>query len=134
MTYLHPAMWKYILAWLPMLAIAILNGTLRQFVYGAYMSELSAHQISTGTGIMLFGIYIWFLLRFLRPASSRQAIAIGFIWLGLTLAFEFLFMHYAAGRSWDVLLHDYNIFAGRVWVLVLVWVTFAPFLCYRLQK
>lgn len=127
-------MLKYILAWLPMLLIAILNGALRQGVYGRYVSELSAHQISTATGIILFGIYIWVLLRVMRPASSALAIAIGLCWLGMTVAFEFLFMHFVAGKSWGVLLHDYNIFEGRVWVLVLIWITGAPYWFYRLQK
>jgi hypothetical protein len=127
-------MWKYILAWLPMLAIAIANGTLRQFVYAPYVSELHAHQISTATGIVLFGIYIWWFLRHWPPASARQAVAIGVIWLALTVAFEFLFMHYVAGHAWDVLLHNYNLRAGRVWPLVLVWIAIAPPLFYRLQK
>ena len=53
--------------------------------------------------------------------------------LAMTVAFEFLFGHYVAGHSWDRLLHDYNLFAGRVWVVVLVWVTVAPYLFFRLR-
>jgi hypothetical protein len=41
--YAEVFMWKYIIAWIPMVAIAILNGTLRQYGYAKYMSELSAH-------------------------------------------------------------------------------------------
>jgi phosphate/sulfate permease len=127
-------MLKYVLAWLPLVMIAMLNGSLREGLYGKYLSELQAHQVSTVSGVLLFGIYIWVLVRLRMPASSKQAINIGLIWLGLTVAFEFLFMHYVAGRSWDTLLHDYNIFDGRVWVVVLVWVTIAPYIFYRLQK
>ena len=127
-------MLKYVLAWLPLVMIAMLNGALREGLYGKYLGELRAHQVSTVSGVLLFGVYIWALVRFRRPESSKQAITIGLIWLGLTVAFEFIFMHYVAGRSWDVLLHDYNIFAGRVWVVVLVWVTVAPYVFYRLQK
>lgn len=29
-------------------------------------------------------------------------------------------------REWSMLLADYNLFAGRLWPLVLVWVTIAP--------
>ncbi|MDI6761446.1 MAG: hypothetical protein QME83_00290 [Thermodesulfobacteriota bacterium] len=127
-------MLKYVLAWLPLVMIAMLNGALREGLYGKYLTELQAHQVSTVSGVLLFGIYIWALVRLRRPASSKQAISIGFVWLGLTVAFEFLFMHYVAGRSWDVLLHDYNIFTGRVWVVVLVWVMVAPYIFCRLQK
>jgi len=41
--------------------------------------------------------------------------------------------HYVAKCPWRDLLHDYNLFAGRVWLVVLVWVTIAPYLFYRLQ-
>jgi len=41
-------------------------------------------------------------------------ITIGLVWLAMTVAFEFLFGDYVAGHSWDRLLHDYNLFAGRL--------------------
>lgn len=127
-------MWKYFLAWFPMILIAIINGSVRDAWYGKQLSELHAHQISTVSGVLLFGLYIWTLLRFWPPASSNQALAIGFLWLGLTVAFEFLFFHYVMGHPWSRLLHDYNIFAGRVWVAVLIWVTVAPYVFYRMQQ
>lgn len=127
-------MFKYVLAWLPLLIIAVLNGALRDAVYGRFMSELLAHQISTIIGAILFGIYIRALVHFWRPDSSTQAFHIGLVWLAMTVAFEFLFMHYVAGHSWHTLLHDYNILAGRVWTLLLVWVAIAPYVFYQLQK
>jgi hypothetical protein len=98
------------------------------------VGELHAHQISTVTGILLFGVYIWMLVRIWRPTSTGQALTIGLVWLGMTVAFEFLFGHYVAKRPWRDLLHDYNLFAGRVWLVVLVWVTLAPYLFYQLQR
>ena len=67
-------MLKYILAWFPMVAIAIANGVLRESWYGKHVSELAAHQISTLTGIILFGVYIWLVVRFWRPASPGQVV------------------------------------------------------------
>jgi hypothetical protein len=52
----------------------------------------------------------------------------------MTLAFEFLFGHFVAGHSWARLLQDYNLLAGRVWVLLLAWVALAPYLFYRWQS
>jgi hypothetical protein len=128
-----PVMWKYVLAWIPMVFIAIVNGAIREGWYGKHLSELQAHQISTVTGVLLFGVYIWALMSIWRPASAGQALTIGLVWLGMTVAFEFLFGHYVAKRPWRDLLHDYNLFAGRVWLVVLVWVTIAPYLFYQLQ-
>jgi hypothetical protein len=116
-----------------MVFIAMANGALREGWYGKHLSALHAHQLSTATGILLFGVYIWLLLRLWRPASVGQTIAIGLVWLGMTVACECLFGHYVVKRPWRDLLHDYNLFAGRGWLVVLVWVSIAPYVFYRLQ-
>jgi hypothetical protein len=126
-------MWRYLLAWLPMVALAIANGLARQSWYGKHLSELRAHQVSTLTGILLLGTYMWLVIRHWRPESGAQAWAVGFLWLAMTVAFEFLFGHFVAGHSWNRLLADYNLLAGRLWALFLLWVTIAPYLFHRLQ-
>lgn len=126
-------MGKYILAWFPMVLIAIANGAVREAWYGQHLSELRAHQVSTASGALLFGLYIWMLLHIWKPTSAKQALAIGFLWLCLTVAFEFLFFHYVMGHPWSGIAHDYNIFAGRVWVMIPIWITVAPYVFYRGQ-
>jgi hypothetical protein len=125
---------RYILAWIPMVFIGIINGIVREATYGKYLSELRAHQVSTVTGVILFGLYIWILTRFWSFESSQQAIAIGLLWLGLTVIFEFIFGHYVARHTWSKLLSDYNLLAGRVWIIVLIWIATAPLVFYRFIK
>ncbi len=125
---------KYTLAWIPMVLIGIGNGVVRQFGYGRFFGELLAHQISSVTGIILFGLYVW-ILSFRWPLqSSYQAIAVGLICLGLTVAFEFFFGHYVAKHSWGRLLSDYNIPKGRLWSLVLITIIIAPYVVYRIRS
>ncbi len=125
---------KYTLAWLGGPVIGILNGTIRQLCYANYLGELRAHQLSTLTGIILFGLYFWILSRYWRIKSASQAWIIGLIWLGLTILFEFIFGHFVMGNTWSRLFHDYNLLAGRVWVLVLIFITIGPYLFFRLGK
>ena len=125
---------KYTAAWLLMPIIGIINGTIRQYGYTKALGELRAHQVSTLTGIVLFGLYVWALTLLWKIRSSAEAIAIGLIWLILTVAFEFLFGHYVMKHPWSRLLHDYNIFEGRLWVLVLIWITAAPYAFYRFSR
>jgi hypothetical protein len=127
-------MLKYAAAWLLMPIIGIINGVIRQYGYSSALGELRAHQVSTLTGIVLFGLYIWALTLLWKIRSSAEAIAIGLTWLILTVAFEFLFGHYVMKHSWSRLLHDYNIFEARLWVLVLLWVTVAPYVFYKLSR
>jgi hypothetical protein len=56
------------------------------------------------------------------------------LWLGLTLAFEFLAGHYLFRQSWDRLLADYNVARGRIWPLVLVVTAAAPFWAARARR
>jgi hypothetical protein len=124
-------MWRYFLTWFPMVLIAIANGTLREAWYGKQLSELHAYQVSMATGVLLSGLYIWIVLRIWKPVSASQVLTIGFMWLCVTVAFEFLFFHYVMGHPWSRLLYDYNIFVGRVWVVILIWLTVAPYVFYR---
>lgn len=119
------------LAWFILLAVAIVNASIREGVYRNALGELRAHQVSTFTAILFFGVVIWWLSRLWPPASARQAWQVGGIWLALTVAFEFLFGHFAMGHAWSKLFHDYNLFEGRVWLLLLAWITVAPWLFYR---
>lgn len=122
----------YFLLWLPMLLIAVGNGSLREFVFKKYMSSLTAHQLSTITLLIFFSIYICSVMKRFPPASSTQAIFIGLVWLSLTLAFEFGFGRYR-GNSWLKLLEDYNLLKGRLWILIPIWVTIAPWVFYKLR-
>ncbi len=95
----------YLLAWFPMIVIAIINATIRETTYQKFVTELRAHQISTLTGVILFAAYIWELTSLFPLTSSLQAITIGCLWLVLTVMFEFSFGHYVAKESWTTLLN-----------------------------
>ena len=116
-----------------MVFIAITNGILRQYVYGRWMKELSAHQVSSLTAVILFYLYTWILVKKWPLESSRQAVAVGIIWLCLTVAFEFLFGHYVANHPWSKLFQDYNLLSGRLWALVLLAVAAAPYVVFKLK-
>jgi hypothetical protein len=123
---------RYVLAWLPMTVIGIANGVLREATYGKRLSELRAHQVSTATGVVLFGLYVWGLSRLWPLQSGGPAIAVGLLWIGLTVLFEFGFGHWVAGHTWHELLRDYDLLAGRVWVLLLLWIGIAPWVFHHL--
>lgn len=123
-----------VLGWLGLLIIAVINGAVRDKVYGPHISELAAHQISCVSGILLFALFIWFFTGLFPIGSQGEAVAIGGMWLVMTLAFEFLFFHYVGGKPWSQLLGDYNMLKGRLWVLVLLWTAVAPWVCWRARQ
>ena len=84
--------------------------------------------------VILFGVYIWWISRIWNFNSGRQALTVGVVWLLMTVAFEFGFGHWVAGHTWNELLHDYNFAAGRLWVLVPLWIATAPWVFFRLRQ
>lgn len=126
-------LFKYFLAWFPMLLLAILNGVTRDLAYLPYMDELSAHQISTFILIILLAIYIRFIIKKHPPKSSVQAFLLGIFWMSLTLAFEFGFGYYR-GNSLQKSLADYNLLQGHLWVFIPIWLCFSPYFFYKRFK
>ena len=122
---------RYLLCWFLLAIVAIANGVLREATYGKRVSELSAHQISTGTGILLTGLLVWVLSRLWPIDSSGQAWLIGSCWLLATIAFEFGFGHFIAGHTWSKLLADYNVLNGRLWLLFLIWIMVMPYVFHK---
>ncbi|MDO8988659.1 MAG: hypothetical protein Q7U91_03405 [Sideroxyarcus sp.] len=125
---------RYLGAWFVLLALAMVNGALRELTYGKHVSELLAHQLSCVSGILLFAVVIRLFVRRWPPASAREAIYIGLFWMALTVAFEFLFFHYVTGHPWEVLLANYDMASGRMWPLVLLWVAVAPWLFFAVRR
>jgi len=124
----------YAASWLGMAVVAIVNGAIREKVYGPFMGELSAHQLATLIGLLLLGAYIWLLTGVCRIESPRQALVIGGMWLIMTIVFEFIFGHYVMGHPWGSLFYDYHLLKGRMWSLVLIWTAVAPYIFYRVRS
>lgn len=125
---------KYFLAWFGMMLLAILNGVLRDLLYKPQLGELAAHQISTLLLLLLLAAYFWLLTSRWRLKTSRQAWLIGLVWLVMTLAFEVGLGRLSAGSSWAAILADYNILAGRIWILIPFWTLVGPYVFFRLRS
>lgn len=118
---------KAVVTWVLMIPVAILNGLFRESIVRPRMGELRAHQISVVTGSTGFLALVYALWRGdVGRIDDRDLLRMGGLWLAATIVFEFGFGHYLRGFSWDELLHDYNVRAGRLWVVVLLVILFSP--------
>jgi hypothetical protein len=75
-------------------------------------------------------VVFWFAYR-RSVMSDKRALLTGLILVVMTVIFEFGFFHFVSGRSWDVLLADYNVLKGRIWVLVLLTTLLGPWIVRR---
>ena len=117
--------------WFAIMLIAILNGAARDMLLVPRLGDLVARALSCLTLATLIVLVTWVSLRWIHPPSLGDAWTIGVMWLAMTLTFEFVAGHYLFRTEWSTLLADYNLFAGRLWIIVLVATTIAPAFVFR---
>lgn len=120
-------------AWLGLAFLAIANGVFREAVIAPRVSAETAHVVSTLSLCLLILLLTWVAIPWIAPASASETLRIGLLWFLTTVAFEFGFGRRVAGKSWSTLLADYDLTAGRIWILVLLITLTAPYLTARLR-
>ncbi|HEX7053390.1 MAG TPA: hypothetical protein VF211_05575 [Burkholderiales bacterium] len=116
-----------------MVAIAVANGAVREAGLKKRLGEARARQVSTLLLVAFFAIYMAAIFRIWPLASAAQAVQVGALWLALTLAFELALGRWVSKLSWPEIVAEYNLLAGRLWLLVPLWVALAPYLFFRWQ-
>ncbi|MCX6825769.1 MAG: hypothetical protein NTV06_00675 [candidate division Zixibacteria bacterium] len=121
--------------WFVFVLFAILNGTVRNIFLEPYLGQYPAHIIAaTALSIFVLTITYLFVAHIKVPFSKFDFLLIGLLWVMAGVAFEFVFGHYVMGNSWEVLLADYNILVGRLWILILACELFGPLIFSVAQK
>ena len=117
--------------WFVIMVAAICNGAVRDLVMTPRFGDSIARALSCITLSGVIVLVAWISIHWMRPASAFDAWTIGVMWLTMTLAFEFLAGHYVFHTPWAVLLADYNLLAGRLWILVLIATLTAPVFAFH---
>jgi hypothetical protein len=126
------ATWRaWVIGWTGMLALALVNGTLRATVVQPLLGETIARAAATVLLLLALAVYVTWMQRRWPIPTTGQAWAVGAAWVALTLAFEFGWGRLVEGLAWTTMLTDYDITAGRIWVLVPVGIAVAPALARR---
>jgi hypothetical protein len=120
--------------WCLLMLTAVLNGTFRVALLNPRLGEPVGHIISSLMLSLFILLLAYALVPWVGPRSAREALTLGALWLLLTLAFEFGFGHFVARKPWRALLADYNVAAGRIWVLVLLTTFLAPLVATRIRR
>lgn len=124
---------RALLAWLVLLALAVVNGAAREAWLIPRIGASAGHAVSSLSLSALIFLLSWVAIGWINPVTAREAFLIGLVWLALTLAFEFLAGHYVFRTPWNELLADYDVLSGRIWVLVLLTTTLAPLLTANMR-
>ena len=123
---------RSLLVWLLMMAIETAHGVLRNHFLVPVIGEAGASQIGVLIGSALTLTIAILLIGWIHPTSERALLTIGALWLVLTLAFEFGLGH-ALGRSWTVLLADYDLTRGGLLSVGMVVLALSPWIAARFR-
>ena len=123
----HRHLTIHLAAWLGMLVLAVLNGAVREALLTPALGDTVGRQLSTLLLLALFAGWFWFLYRRWPLSSARQAWTVGILWLAMALALEAFMSWVLGGKPWSAVFEDYDVLAGRIWILVPLWTLVGPF-------
>ena len=121
-------------AWLGFAGIAIICGALRVKLLEPRLGEHRAHVVGTLLTCLALFAAIHFFVGASGVTGTWPLLRIGALWTALTVCFEFAFGLLVLGYTLERLLADYDIFKGRVWLLVLVTTFWGPVLSGLLRE
>jgi hypothetical protein len=133
--YPGPLFWTLaFLTWLGFALVAVAGGIGRVVWLEPRLGEYAANMVETLGLVAVLAGTIWIAVPWLVPGLGQQEVrSLGIFWFCLTIAFEFLFGHFVDGASWSALLANYDITAGRFWILVPVTMGLGPSVVRLLQ-
>jgi hypothetical protein len=119
--------------WFVIALAAVVNGAAREKYLRPRFGETTGHILSTVILCAVILLFSYLTVGWIGPQTRQEAFLLGGFWVALTLAFEFLAGHYLFGNSWEKLVADYNLFRGRVWLLVVVTTLLVPLWAFGLR-
>lgn len=127
----HTLRWWHALgAWLVIIVAESAHGVLRQLLLVPLVGDLRARQIGVLIGsAIIFAIAVW-LSRWIGARTPRAQLAVGAVWVALTILFEFG-LGALLGLTRERMLADYDPTAGGFMAFGLLFMWLAPFLAAR---
>ncbi len=114
--------------------LAIANGALRDLVLTPALGDATGRAVSSLLLALLI-LFVTLLLAGRLGVNTRAGyLVVGGFWTVLTLCFEFSFFVLVMGHPMDELFADYDLFRGRLWLIVLAATFFAPLLASKIRK
>ena len=114
-----------------MLVLAVFNGALREALLTPNLGDTVGRQLSTLSLLALFAVWFWYLHRRWPLSTARQAWLVGVVWLVVTLAFETFMGRVLGDKPWTEVFEDYDVLAGRIWILVPLWTLVGPYVFFH---
>ncbi len=120
--------------WLIMMIAAILNGALREKVLNPLLGQDWALPLSGIVLSLMVFLIAWLMTPLIGATRTQGYIVTGCLWVALTLAFEYLFGHFIAGRPWHEINRVFKLVDGNLFVLVILALGMSPWMVAKLRR
>ena len=122
---------RALLVWFVMMGVEFCHGALRTIFLSPLLGDSLARQLSVITGSIILVLLAYLFIPWTRAEGTGRLLAVGFLWLILTLGFELSFGHYVFGMPWEVVLAEFNLLKGKLFPLGLAVLTLSPIIAAR---
>jgi hypothetical protein len=124
---------RALVVWLVIILAETVHGVLRELFLAPLVGDLPARQFGVAVGsLLVFAIALLFS-RWLGARTLRAQLAVGLVWVGLTVAFE-IALGSLLGLPRERMLADYDFARGGFLGVGLLFMLLAPALAAGLRR
>jgi hypothetical protein len=124
---------RAIAIWLVLICAEILHGIARGIFLVPHVGEFRSNQIGVFTGSIIILVIALASVRWIGASRTTGLLAVGVLWLVLTLTFEVSFGRFVVGASWERLAADYNVPERGLLPFGMIVLLFAPLIAGKLR-
>jgi hypothetical protein len=125
---------RAIVIWLLLMAAEFIHGTIRTLWLSPAIGDFRARQIGVFTGSILMLTIVFFCINWIGSEKKRELVALGILWLILTLLFEIGLGHFVFGYSWEKIWEDYDILKGGLLPFGLLLLALSPLFAAKFRR
>lgn len=119
--------------WLVLICAEMLHGIARGIFLVPHVGEFRSNQIGVFTGSIIILVIALAFVRWIGASRTTDLLAVGLLWLILTLAFEIGFGRFVVGASWERLAADYDVLEGGLLPFGMIVLLLSPLIAGKLR-
>lgn len=120
--------------WLMLMGAEVMHGIARAIWLVPVVGDFHARQIGVFTGTIINLTMGALFIRWIRPIRSADALAVGIMWLILTLVFEIAFGRAVMHATWQRIGSDYDLAHGGLLPIGLLLLALAPLITAKARN
>jgi hypothetical protein len=125
---------KGLAVWAALIFAEILHGAVRVLLMEPYVGDFRARQIGVFTGSLIILCIAYLTVEWIHAEGSRQLLAVGILWMLMTVLFEVSIGRAVFGYSWERIASDYNVLEGGLLPIGLLILLLAPKIAARFRR